>query len=354
LSRFRSYEFRASCAGTNIGGALAGGSATLYNEGRREGSVWIMVLLSDGAAGASNPVYRIGADNIAPPQPYRSVTTPGGATAYSPLMGLGGPITGSQTPTAAAGYGAYGLCPYGLDGAATQLLSYDRFPYCSDLQPESRNFCGTVSVMPDAALNAGDPNCIHYYNVDDYARDWADWVAVAELPGSASGGSSGRVGDQLLPTIFTIAFGLNYDVARGTTTHTLCSDTDYACIRGINGTGGTANQQRDRNADYLGEELLRYVADVGDNFQIDSDYWQVQMGTRIENSIDFASSSPNWGPRGACEQDTWTGLPNDRGNVFLPTPPRESCGNYFVASTGAELEVVFNEIASRMFTRLSQ
>ena len=42
--------------------------------------------------------------------------------------------------------------------------------------------------------------------------------------------------------------------------------------------GDTANQQRDRNADYLGEELLRYIADVGDNFQIDNDYWQVRDG----------------------------------------------------------------------------
>ena len=73
-ARFNSYELRASCAGTNIGGALAQGSATLYSEGRREGAVWIMVLLSDGAAGASNPVTRIGSDTtISQPDPYAKV-----------------------------------------------------------------------------------------------------------------------------------------------------------------------------------------------------------------------------------------------------------------------------------------
>ncbi len=71
--RDRSYENRASCGGTNIGGALGTAANALYINGRREGAVWIMVLLSDGAAGASDPMSRVGgsAANIPdPPQPF--------------------------------------------------------------------------------------------------------------------------------------------------------------------------------------------------------------------------------------------------------------------------------------------
>ncbi len=372
----QSYEFDASCGGTNMGGALQMGSRTLYNEGRREGAVWIMVLLSDGAAGASNPISRIGTDTtITEPNVYNQSATassdPGvPSSVYAPVDGIGGPITAAN---GGAGYGAYGLCPYGTDNLSdtvrdpgpTEISRSYNFPLCSDLHPEYRHYCGTIAEMPDAALNdfnAGDPeswNCINYYNVDDYARDWADWVGISELPGAASGGTSGRIGDQLLPTIFTIGFGLNYDI---NTTVSCGSGTDaatYRCIRGIPSAGDaipagdTSLLQRTRNSDYLGEELLRYISDVGDNFQIDNDYWQSDMGSRIQNEIDLTSSAPEWGQRGACEA-AYTGAVNGNGQFYDPKPPRQSCGNYFVAPTGKELEQVFNEIASRMFTRLSQ
>jgi len=127
----------------------------------------------------------------------------------------------------------------------------------------------------------------------------------------------------------------------------------------------------DRGADYLGEELLRYIADVGDNNQIDSDYWQLcesknapaypascrdDGGTnptdRIGNPID--TTAPNWGSRGPCESPYDPSNPNARGNTYLPKPPETACGNYYVAATGSQLEAVFDQIASRMFTRLSQ
>jgi hypothetical protein len=41
--------------------------------------------------------------------------------------------------------------------------------------------------------------------------------------------------------------------------------------------------------------------------------------------------------------------------LIAPLPPMQSCGNYFNApTTKEELEVVFDEIASRMFTRLAR
>jgi hypothetical protein len=80
---------------------------------------------------------------------------------------------------------------------------------------------------------------------------------------------------------------------------------------------------------------------------------------RIENNIDITSSSPEWGPRGACQTAGFTPGTGPqaafgRGFALDPLPPRQACGNYYVAATQQELEAVFNQIASRMFTRLSQ
>lgn len=392
---YASYEYRAGCAGTNIGAALETGSLALYNEGRREGAVWIMVLLSDGAAGASNPITRYdahdgsGSQEIAPADPYQVYE---GTNYYAPQKGVNGPNT-SPYITDAEGYGFFGLCPYGTADQPSQLLSNNGtnwFPFCMDLHPETRHFCGDVAIAPDfetGSILDADPNCFNYYNVDDYARDWADWVGVADL-NTGNAVTTGRVTQQLLPTIFTIGFGINYDTEADTnyTVHTACAADDYNCIRGLVSTTGlsTAAKRtlRDRTADYLGEELLRYIADVGDNNQIDSDYWQLcesigkdaaldpnyrpncrddgnpaprNTENRIPNYIDLYSTAPNWGLRGACENE-WPSTSSQalRGNVYDPKPPMTPCGNYFVAATGQQLEAVFDQIASRMFTRLSQ
>ena len=361
------------------------GSLALYNEGRREGAVWIMVLLSDGAAGASNPITRYDPDAggpnpslpIAPADPYQVIV---GTSYYAPLKGVNGPNVSPNIPDA-AGYGFFGLCPYGTAAQPSQLLSNDGtswFPFCMDMKPETRHFCGDIAVSPDfqtGSILDADPNCFNYYNVDDYARDWADWVGVADLnTGGAT--STGRVSQQLLPTIFTIGYGVDYDGATGT--------DDY--VRGIVdfSTLNLAQKRaaRDRRADYLGEELLRYIADVGDNNQIDSDYWQLCLSigktvaqdanyrpicrddgqpaprnaeNRIPNYIDLYSTSPNWGSRGACETEWPSTLSQAlRGDSYRPKAPMTPCGNYFVAASGEQLEAVFDQIASRMFTRLSQ
>ncbi len=408
-ARYRSYEYRASCAGTNMGAGLQAGSATLFNEGRREGAVWIMVLLSDGAAGASNPISKYHGTPIIRPDPY-AVVGPVRANnlnydgscltdldpvtgdcppmdppvvmpyVYAPIVGTSGPAIAN--PNGAAGYGTFGLCPYGTQEKPSQLLSgngLDRFPECDDLHPETRHFCGATAQNPDSALEA-DPNCFNYYDVDDYARDWADWVGLAVLPGVNLTAGTGRVGDQLLPSIFTIGFGINYDTNGIDNIHTVCPATDTNCIRGIidpdsapfpnqsakNTALGPYNK---RNGDYLGEELLRYIADVGDNNQIDSDWWQlcesknaaaypascrddggINPADRIGNPID--PTTLKWGARGPCESPYID--PIARGSTYLPKPPGTACGNYYVAATGSQLEAVFDQIASRMFTRLSQ
>ncbi len=397
-SVLRSYEFRASCGRGNVGAGLEAGSGTLYNEGRREGAVWVMVMLSDGAAGASNPITSYQSQNLRAADPYFK-----NGNAYDPAPGVNGPSTSPQN-AGAAGYGAFGLCPYGTapntvgsNGTTTgpsQIFNWTDFaPFCEDLKPETRHFCGlTQQVQPDATLDL-DTNCFNFYNTDDYARDWADWVGLANLPlANTTNATSGRVSNQLLPTIFTIGFGFNFDEDDSGNHASDCAplsgDSLYNCMRGINQTepsGLSPSQLRlwargmqTRDLDYLGEELMRYVADVGDNNQLDSDWWQLcesknaapygsgsqqscrddgvtNTNDRIGNAIDLTSSSPDWGPRGACEA-TWTDTanPNNRGSAYMPLPPQQSCGNYYVAATGQQLEQVFDQIASRMFTRLSQ
>ena len=310
--RFWSYEFAASCAGTNTGGALARASNVLYLNGRREGTVWIMVLFSDGAAGASNPVTRTdGAGN----QPLAQAADP----YFQNGLGQNLPLPGE--------YGGFGICPYGTPTNPGELLNDLEFPFCSDEDPSTRTFCTDAPGNPDLRPINITPECEQFYDVDDYARDWADWIGLANLPNT---GVAGRSGEERLPTIFTIGFGLIYDRNPRTNVGT-CDVTDVNCIRnaGIR--------------DYLAEELMRYIADVGDNNRIDDDYWQQMLGAdRIPNP------PLDWGPRGPCE------IPNGIPGVYAPIAPRTSCGNYYWAPSGPELEQVFNEIASRMFTRISQ
>ncbi len=336
-----SYEFRASCSGTNIGGALAAASNTLYTAGRREGSVWIMVMLSDGAANGSNTVTRNGNPPGTP-----NVYNLNVSGFHEPLNAVGGTTPLTAWPPPAPAYGAFGLCPYGTSANPGELLRDTIPPYCQDLLPYTRTYCGTVAPNPALLILDAHPNCYEFYDVDDYARDWADWIGVAALPGAITGSGSGRVANQLLPTIFTIGFGLNFDADDGNP----CAG-NANCMRG-NPPARPANPTQMRwREDYLGEELLRYIADVGDNFQIDNDYWQRSMGARIANGFTGDVTTTDWGPRGACEEPFVVG---DIGENYQPILPRTSCGNYFVAQGEAELVAVFNEIASRMFTRLSQ
>ncbi|MCA9911173.1 MAG: hypothetical protein KC519_21120, partial [Anaerolineae bacterium] len=330
----RSYEYRGSCAGTNIGEGLGKASETLGRLGRREGAVWIMVLLSDGAAGASAPVWRNGTLAVQP-QPYNPSGVGAGTLPYS--SGL------------AQQYGSFGLCPYGTDIDNTgELLQDRRFPYCSDLKPEVRHYCNDDLVGVETAEQRGpnridladETSCEQFYDVDDYARDWADYVSVRGInlyqQSVVTADVSVNDSETLLPTIFTIGFGLEFDRTPATAT----------CLSEI------GNSVYDCNIEsYLGEELLRYIADAGDNFRIDSDYWQQELGYRIPNRVaDLApGADPDWGPRGPCEQPFGT-----RGS-WAPLTPGDDCGNYFSAASGssADLNAVFAEIAARMFTRLS-
>lgn len=385
LTVLQSYELQASCRGANVGAALREANNSLLDPQttRREGTVWVMVLLGDGAAGASDPVRRNGfKPNEARPYYDREARGEpwldwGG---YNNIIryGLG---AAEQSPGIA--YGWFGLCPIGTPSRPGQLTRTDRlaeFPFCSDELPETRHFCtppnndrrqvgqrcgglpsgyqhgfapgsfdrdydcdvafeinlsrGNVyDVDIGAPGSESDDTCSLYYDVDDYARDWADYVSLSR------GG-----GDEQLPTIFTIGFGLNF--TNGSPTPNLDpSDPNYI--------PGPASMNI---PDYLGEELLRYIADVGENFEVNTHYQQDWLDDRQLTGT--LSGGRRFGPRGSCEDpnvapDLGPGSYSSVALMIAPLPPRTDCGNYYNAPDQARLQIVFDDIASRMFTRLA-
>ncbi len=348
LTYLNSYELNASCRSSNLGAALreANNALTDPDTKRSQGAVQVIIMLSDGAAGGSDPARRNG--SIAQPAaPY--VET--GPQNYNPINGTGRTSFGVRGQ-----YGAFGVCPYGNQSQPAELIDTLNenptiFPYCQDEAPATRHFCFPAAVRPpgepafapgsidvnnkpyDVDIGSNYPNtmgnCDPYYDVDDYAKDWADFVTCVERDDFARmfGGRCG--GQELTPNIFTISFGLDFPLGNG------------SC---------TANVP-----DCLGEELLRYIADAGDNFQIDIDYQQDYLDNGL---LDNSLSAVDYGAPGICDaagggylNNIQPGGPNPRDITFLT--PEQSCGNYFSAPGPDELKIVFDEIASRMFTRLA-
>jgi hypothetical protein len=420
LTTDHSYEKQGTCRGTNIGAALREGNAALTDPKttRRAGTVWIMILLSDGAAGASDPVRNNG-NKIDQALPYEEVSrfdwrlrnaNPRSTGQY----GRGVNALGNPTPR--GGYGWLGLCPYGSPNSAATLGRLvtnpdgKTFPFCSDDDVFSRHFCltdGNAVGHPDwstgfspgaydrdyidrvvATYNGvpfdppsdivpsewdtfnpaveteseyilrnnleqgnifdvdigtfGNANCNMLYDVDDYARDWADFVAGVDQEQS---------GDAVLPTIFAIGFRLEFEDRPHGTNNLTCEQQ----------VGNDNSPAYDRcmcqlNIEQcLGEELLRYIADAGDNFVIDNDLqqdWRNHDGffTLVNTDKDVT----DWGPKDPCENPAVNWF--DPAVTTLDWAPRrggESCGNYYNAPSVTELQQVFDDIASRMFTRLA-
>ncbi len=342
-----SYEFRAACAGNNVGAALRVGNNALLDPRTvrlgNSGAVWVMVLLGDGAAASSDPVQR-NATSIVRGNPY------------------GDP---NAVPPGGGQYGGFGLCPYGTwDNPSGLVNGWNEYPpRCSDegsprglLGPTSRHTCTSSAVGDEnnAAIDFGKNDCSATYDVDDYARDWADFIGLTELPSispfkSLPGVDSTRTLLQL-PTIFTIGFGLDFNDNPAATPPT-CA--------------GVAGQYNNIN-DCLGEELLRYIADVGDNNRVDTDYQQDYLNDGLINGV-TADGAGKYGDRGPCEGQIGTYANAEAayaGGLFSgnnydplrynPLAAKTNCGNYYNAPGGPELTKVFEDIASRMFTRITR
>jgi hypothetical protein len=217
------------CANTNLGMGLAVSNNQFTHWSlRRDESVWVLVLLSDGGANAA-----LGVDDFC------------------------------ENDEA--------CCP-----SDTRDPDFGP-PYCRDADADTRH-CGSLDfddcVMGGVrAINwpSGWSQAPTAYDADDFARDMADFVALAPPLGNY---------------IVTFAIGLGADV----TSYSFGGDPD------------------------AGEKVLRYIANVGYN-----------------GKLDLGAS------------DLCQGIPSG-----------QACGNYFFAPEPSGLDQIFEEIASRIFTRITR
>lgn len=272
------YESVAPCGNTNIGGGILAASNALTDPAdiRRE-AVWVMIVLSDGAANVTDRVSD--ASNV-------------------------------------RDYGLYGYCPWWtfcqLDGdlvwpECTENNPSQREmekPVCNDNDPNTRHFCIDWET---GEPETGNVECTvaGHYDADDYARDMADFAGLIEV---VPGGKQGN-----FIAMFAIGFGQE-----------VLDETTAA-------------------------PLLRYIADAGDNGFINN---RLQQDLREDRNP--VPTYPIGGP-----YPDYYGQPDVcEGNLH----PTEQCGQYWYVSYNpsnpeaslAELNDVFEEIASRLFTRLSR
>jgi len=140
----------------------------------------------------------------------------------------------------------------------------------------------------------GDIDYAYHYDAYDYAQDQADYMA-----------SNGIIA-------FVIGLGPNVTEANNVE------------------RGNPSSDPATRDPD-AGERLLRYIADVG-----------YDPGLKPAEKQWLCHSNWAWDSSAQPKLTTSTA-----GNPV-------NCGNYWYAATGAGLRRVFEEIASRMFTRLQQ
>lgn len=338
------YDFVAPCPDTNLGGGILRANEILTDPlyVRRE-AVWVMIVLSDGAASTTNPVVR-GADNAI----VNHDAEPGGFgdygwVGYCPWYAFCDPDAGATTGD---GYAECLGSPARPDPfphiGINEPDPHDR-PLCSDPDPYTRHWCLTTAT--DAPWAPGVPNLdalncdttdyvdygtvANYYDPIDFAMDMADFAGLIEVQPNVPGN---------FIAMYTIGFIAPPDPA---------NDSELVSAA-------------------LGEYSLRYIADAGDNGVIDNNYQQDCRGDFTcgddygGDPNPFPAAPPNglfynpydypddFGPPGPCEVDANTG------QVFVPGD-FEDCGQYWYAEQGTnDLDRIFAEIASRLFTRLAR
>lgn len=238
---------------TNLGGGLREAVGELVNRGSTDAAVWVIVLITDGAANMT---------------------------------------------ALAADENDWWTCPSPLGSGFPDLRNQCRWdascqaPTCRDLDNIDRNVpepehttrhCPSPQICQDTRFCDDPPNCTRSwytnwgetvtntimwnYDADDYARDIADLASSHAI------------------AIYTVGLGTR--------------------IRGD------------------GEELLRYIADVGDDGNL--------------------RTAP-------CGSDAYW---DDE--VVNPLPgPFQQCGNYYYAADAAQLEKALEDIAKRIFSRITE
>jgi hypothetical protein len=237
--RFWAYESLAPCPDTNSGGGIEAANNALTNVTTiRRDAVWVMIMLSDGAATATNsaPSTSSPSYGFAGFCPWNTFCN------TNPTF----PSAGSPWPY------TYPECT--LPPGTSPLPMTSGTPICNDNDPLTRHFC--LQWSDDPSVNGlpqpGNPECGAYgsYDADDFARDWSDFAALQEVAPGVPGN---------FIAIFSIGFG-----------------------------------QQVATSD-VGAPLLRYMADAGDNGFLDDDY---QQDLRDDGSI---NSSVQYGPPGPCQ-----------------------------------------------------
>jgi hypothetical protein len=223
------------CTNTSIGGGLQSAGNEFGRHPVRVESVWVVILLTDGAANASVFSSATGDINL--------------------------------------------YCP---DTTWVQ-------PFCRDADSTTRHSqLNTVKINPN---NVWDTT---HYDADDYAHDMADFVACAPKLADADGYCSDS---------------LNYGAGEGGQGALI-----YAIGLGrlvVNFSFGPAD---------AGDSTLRYIAAVGDDGDATTDPC---LGVSVPSPLTAGNDSYN-------------------------------CGNYYFSEFGTGLTAVFDSIASRLFTRLTQ
>jgi hypothetical protein len=160
-----------TCTTTNIGGGLekAGG---MFDQGRRTDALWIVIVLTDGAANATKLK---GTDDLG--------AVPG-------IPGPGKPVSLAEAKVNQPGPGD--------DAALESILPVG---YCPEHQ------FGQFPSCRDTSTSRHTPTTDPQYDADDYARDQADFVGCLGIsPAAACHGEHGQgalifsigVGDQVL------------------------------------------------------------------------------------------------------------------------------------------------------------
>ncbi|MEA3351639.1 MAG: vWA domain-containing protein, partial [Chloroflexota bacterium] len=166
--------------------------------------------------------------------------------------------------------------PPEVDAFYTQGYCFDTsasITWCQDGDSSTRH-CGPyhadATECPPGATWVGDGSSSPYYDVEDYAYDMVDEVALT----ASTNANEPITGNDI--AIYSIGLG----------------------------------QAADAATNYVGEDLLRYMANVGDE------------GTRLN---DPCAASPH----------------------------QEQCGNYYYAPGSSYLNQIFESIAARIYTRIS-
>lgn len=230
----------------------------------RVDSVWVIVFLSDGTTNVSD----------LPDDAYISAGLP---------IDSNNPVPN--------GY-ANGFCGGAIGARLWTNEPSTPYTWCNDSDPTTRHcgpYHGDITECPTGATWAG--NLTPPYDAEDYARDMTDRVGLVYPEFDPPGSPEPKAGDEI--AIYTIGLG-----------------------------------QAAKPPDYDGEQLLRYMANIGDD--------------------NFRNPIPD------DPTDDYPADPCDPSVYPVDAAPQHSCGQYYYAPSGAYLAQIFEKIAGSIFTRISQ